>query len=209
MAPELTQFRVTDSAGRQVNAEVPFVLTGLPVTAGAGFSDPGALDHQTAALDWGDGSVEPQTAFTSFDEAFGDGTGAVSHTHTYPLAGSYTIALSVTDDDGGADTQSTLVRVVTPEQAVEEIIDLLDSAIAGTTDNSVLKDLEKARKALAGSNDQSNDGALNMIKTGNDQAAIAFLQGAIFWLREAQADGADVAVLIALLEQVVAALSAA
>ena len=87
MAPHLTQFRVTDSAGQQVNVEVPFALTDLPVTVEAVFSDPGVLDHQTATIDWGDGLVEPQTAFTIFDEAFGDATGAVTHTHRYTLAG--------------------------------------------------------------------------------------------------------------------------
>jgi PKD repeat protein len=166
------------------------------------------LDHQTATIAWGDGSVEPQTAFTTFDEAFGDGTGAVSHTHRYTLPGSHTIALSVADDDGGADTESTTVRVLTPQQAIEEIIGLLDSVIAGTTDGNVLKDLEKARKALVG-NPVGNNGALTEIRNGNDRAAVAFLEQAIFWLREAQADGADVATLTALLEQVVAALSVA
>ena len=174
VAPQLTQFRVTDGAGQQVNVTVPFVLTGLPVNVGSGFSDPGVLDHQTAALDWGDGTVDLNTAFTTFDEAFGDGSGAVSHTHIYNVAGSYPLALSVTDDDGGVDTESTVVRVVTPEQAVEEIIGLLNSAIASTTDNNVRQDLEMARSALAGSNDQSSSGALNMIRAGNDQAAIAF-----------------------------------
>lgn len=208
VAPKLTPLRLTDGAGNEVNVAVPFVLTKLPVTVGARFSDPGVLDHQTATLAWGDGSVDPQTAFTMFDEAFGDGTGAVTHTHRYSLAGSYPIALSVTDDDGGVDTEGTVVRVVTPEQAVVEIIGLLDAAIASTTDNNIRTDLEKARRALAG-NPNGNDGALNMIRAGNNHAAIAFLRQAIDWLRRAQAGGADVARQIALLEQVVAALSAA
>ena len=201
--------RVSDGAGNQVNVDAPFVLTGLPVMVGAGFSDPGVLDHQTATLAWGDGSVDPNTAFTTFDEAFGDGSGVVSHTHIYNVAGSYPLALSVTDDDGGVDSEATVVRVVTPEQAVEDIIGLLDGLIASTTDNGVREDLEKARQALAGSNDQSNNGALNMIRAGNDEAAIAFLQQAITWLQRAQAGAADVATQIALLEQVIAALSAA
>ena len=209
VAPLLSQFRVTDGAGNQVNVDAPFVLTGLPVTVGAGFSDPGVLDHQTATLAWGDGSVDPNTVFTIFDEAFGDGSGVVSHTHIYNVAGSYPLALSVTDDDGGADSEATVVRVVTPEQAVEEIIGLLDDLIASTTDNGVREDLEKARQALAGSNDQSNNGALNMIRAGNDEAAIAFLQQAITWLQRTQAGAVDVATQIALLEQVIAALSAA
>lgn len=208
VAPQLTQFRVTDGAGNQVNVDAPFVLTGLPVTVGSAFSDPGVLDHQTATLAWGDGSVEAQTAFTLFDEAFGDATGAVSHTHRYTLAGSYSIALSVTDDDGGAGSVATVVRVVTPEQAVVELIGLLDGVIASTTDNGVREDLEKARRALAG-NPNGNDGALDKIRAGNNQAAVAHLQQAITWLQQAQAGGADVVTHIALLEQVIAALSAA
>ena len=119
VAPQLTQFRVTNSAGGQVNVDVPFVLTNVPVNVGAGFGDPGVLDHQAATLAWGDGAVEAQTAFAAFDEAFGDATGSLSHSHRYTAAGSYTLALSVTDDDGGADNEQTVVRVVTPEQAVD------------------------------------------------------------------------------------------
>ena len=209
VAPRLTQFRLTDGAGNVLNVAVPFVLTKLPVTVSASFSDPGLLDHQTATLAWGDALVESQTDFTAFHEAFGSGTGALTDTHRYALAGSYPLALSVMDDDGGVDTRSAVVRVLTPEQAVQELVGLLDSAIASTTDNTVRGYLEKARKALAGSNGVSNDGALNKIKTGNKQAAITFLRQAIDWLRKAQAGGANVATLIALLEQVMAALSAA
>ena len=208
VAPLLTQFRVTNSAGGQVNVDVPFVLTNVPVNVGAGFGDPGVLDHQAATLAWGDGSVEAQTAFTAFDEAFGDATGALSDSHRYMAAGTYTLTLTVPDDDGGADTEQSVVRVVTPEQAVAEILALLDATIAGTTDDNVRRDLEKARKALVGSNDQSSSGALKMIQESNNEAAIAFLQEAVTWLQRAQAGGADVATQIALLEQVVAALSA-
>lgn len=211
VAPQLAPFRVTDGAGRLVNVEVPFVLTNVPVIAGALFTDPGVLDHQTATLSWGDGLIETQAALTTFDEAFGDGTGAVSHRHRYALAGIRPIALSVTDDDGGVGTTSADVRVVTPQQAVEEVIDLLDDVIAGTTDADVRKDLGKARKALFG-NPNGNNGALEKIRNGNDQAAIAFLGQAISWLERAQADGAtdpQIATLIVLLEQVVASLSAA
>ncbi|HXU45727.1 MAG TPA: PKD domain-containing protein, partial [Thermoanaerobaculia bacterium] len=211
VAPQLAQVRVTDSAGRQVGVDVPFVLTRVPVIAGASFGDPGVLDHQTATLAWGDGSVEPQTAFTTFDEAFGDGTGAVSHRHRYTLAGSHPITLSVTDDDGGVGSQSTVVRVVGPQQAVEEIVGLLDGVIAATPDGNALKDLGKARKALFG-NPNGKNGALEKIRDGNSQAAIAFLDQAISWLGRAQADGAAdarIATLVALLEQVEASLSAA
>jgi hypothetical protein len=100
------------------------------------------------------------------------------------------------------------VRVVTPEQAVEEIIGLLDQAIAGATSSGSRTSLEKARKALAGSNDDSANGALAKIRAGNTPAALAFLRQALSWLERAQAEGGDVAMLVALLQQVVLALSA-
>jgi hypothetical protein len=206
--PQLAGFRITDAAGHQVNVEVPFLLTKVPATVAADFTDPGVLDHQSATLKWGDGSVESQSAFSTFDEAFGDGTGAVSQTHRYLVAGLYTIALSVADDDGGVGSQAAVVRVVTPEQAVQEIIAMIDSAIAGATDDKIRAVLKRARRALVGSASQSSDGALNMIKAGNDAAAVSFLQDALFWLRDAQARGTNLATEIALLEQVIAALSA-
>jgi hypothetical protein len=200
--PQLSAFSVYDGAGHQVGVQVPFVLTNLPVTAAALFNDPGVLDHQTATLSWGDASVDANPVFTTFDEAFGDGTGALSHTHRYTAAGSYQLALTVSDDDGGADTQSSTVRVVTPEQAVEEIVGLIDIAIAGASDDDVRKRLEKARKALAGSNSHSSNGALQKIRDGQRAAAIAFLTQAVRWLSP------DFTELIALLEQVISALSA-
>ena len=66
----------------------------------------------------------------------------------------------MTDDDGGVDNESTVVRVLTPEQAVQELIELPEGLIAITTNGSVRKALEKARKALAGSNDHGENGAL-------------------------------------------------
>ena len=118
------------------------------------------------------------------------------------------MVLGIRDDDGGSDPASAVVRVVTPQNAIEEIISQLDAAIAAAADKNVRDALEKARKALAGSNDHSNDGALSKIKAGNQQAAIAAIQQAIDWLQKAQAAGANVAAQITALEQVVAALSA-
>ena len=160
----LGQFRLTDSAGNEINTVVPFVLVGLPVTLSSSFSDPGVLDRQTAAIAWGDGASDPHTAFTTFDEAFGDGAGALSHQHAYSAPGTFPIGLTVADDDGGVDTETAVVRVLTPEQAVVEIIAILDNLIASTTDSGIRKDLEKARKALAGNPNGSN-GALERSAT--------------------------------------------
>jgi len=207
VAPQLSQLRLLDAGGNQVNSVVPFIQAGHPVTLAASFSDPGLLDRQTARIVWGDGTTETQTAFMTFDEAFGDGAGSLAHTHRFNAAGTYSIALSVSDDDGGFTTQSLTLRVLTPEQAVAEIINLVNAAISGSTDPRVRAALEHARRALAGSHDHSSDGALPMIRAGNRRAAVAFIGNAKTWLRRAAVDGANVTVLIMLLDQVAGALN--
>lgn len=57
------------------------------------FTDPGIFDTHTATIDWGDGTVN--------DVSINENT--VTGSHTYDLAGVYTVMLTVTDDDGGSD----------------------------------------------------------------------------------------------------------
>jgi hypothetical protein len=57
-----------------------------------------------------------------------------------------------------------------------------------------------------GSNENSYNGALRMIRSGNDEAAVAFLGRCSMWLQRAAEGGSDVAVPIALAQQVAAAL---
>ena len=65
------------------------------VTAGAAFTDPGILDTHTGVFDWGDGTSSPGLVTES------NGSGSVSGSHAYTAAGVYTVALTVTDKDGG------------------------------------------------------------------------------------------------------------
>ncbi len=67
------------------------------VNASASFTDPGVLDTHTAVWDWGDGN----TSAGSVTET--NGSGSVSGNHTYTAAGVYTVKVTVTDKDGGAD----------------------------------------------------------------------------------------------------------
>ena len=57
-----------------------------------------------------DGSIQ------TFSWDFGDGTSAsgVQASHSYTLAGNYTITLTVTDDDGASDTHTTVITVNDP-----------------------------------------------------------------------------------------------
>ena len=207
VSPAIGPLGVIDISGNQIGTTVPFVLKGSPVIFSAGFVDPGILDHQTATIDWGDGVVQNNGAFTVFDEAFGDGVGALAHSHIYQSSGTFTIAAVVTDDDGGTNTESLSLKVLTPEQAVAEMVAMLDAAIASCPNTAVCADLRHARIALAGSNPDNIKGALKMISAGDRPSAQAFLQTAGTWLARATADGAtNLGALQALVLQVSAAL---
>ena len=72
----------------------PVAIT-TPVSLSATYSDPGSNDTHGAVVDWGD-------ATTSTPAASG---GSLSDSHSYGSAGIYTICVTVTDDDGDADTE--------------------------------------------------------------------------------------------------------
>jgi hypothetical protein len=205
VAPSIAGLRATNSAGQQINVDVPFALLRVPVTVNASFTDPGRPDRQTAQVSWGDGVVEDQTAFSSFTDAFDGATGALAHTHRYTVSGQHLLELSVSDDDGGVDVESMTLRVLAPEEAVAEIGNLLEDVIAAGGDAAALTALQKAQRALLG-NDGAENGALQKFAEEQDDAAAAFIAQAIGWLEEARAHGARVDTLIALLQQVLESL---
>ncbi|GAA1865959.1 NucA/NucB deoxyribonuclease domain-containing protein [Myceligenerans crystallogenes] len=92
------------AAGELVNARVP-----APVTVA--FTDPGANDTHSCAVDFGDGT--PAVPGTVSQER-GRGTCTASHTYGFDGLGPRTITTTVTDDDGGADVRSVDVVVFVP-----------------------------------------------------------------------------------------------
>ena len=206
VAPRLSNFMIKDSGGNEVNSAVPWVLTGRPITVSSSFADPGKLDRQTARIVWGDNTMDHDFEFDVFDEAFGDGSGNLSDTHVFTQPGTYTVELSVADDDFGSDITAVNVQVLTPAQAIGKIVEMIDAAIAAATDPQVIASLQHARIALTGNNQNSQDGALQMIEAGNNEGAVAFLETCAMWLQRAATDGSDVALPILLVEQIAAAL---
>ncbi|RLJ18334.1 hypothetical protein DJ031_11785 [bacterium endosymbiont of Escarpia laminata] len=99
----------TDSLTVTVNNAAPVVEAGPDQSGDLGdtialapatFTDLGVQDTHTATIDWGDGTVEPGTLTQ------GAGSGSVAGSHAYAADGSYTVMVTVTDDDGlfGSDS---------------------------------------------------------------------------------------------------------
>jgi hypothetical protein len=95
-APELT---VSGPANWQV------FRAGTPVNLTASSTDPGGNDQLTCTVHWDDGSPETYAASDS----------GCNRAHTFTSPGMYTIDVSVTDDDGGAATDGTMVVVYDPD----------------------------------------------------------------------------------------------
>jgi PKD repeat protein len=85
------------------------------VTLAASFTDAGRLDHQTASIEWGDGSVS--SSFDVFTDAFNGVEGQLEARHTYSAAGVYTVRLFITDgeEDGTVQMTSTITVVKPPQ----------------------------------------------------------------------------------------------
>lgn len=113
---------VTDNGGASTSSTVQVTVVGQP----ANQLPTAVLAHQENFLDVsldGAGSSDPDGTIATYAWNFGDGTtgtGATT-THSYAAAGTYQITLTVTDDRGGAATDTATVTVAAnPAYAVDE-----------------------------------------------------------------------------------------
>lgn len=66
----------------------------------AAFSDAGTADTHTGTINWGDSSNSPAVVSES------SGAGTATGSHTYTSAGTFTVGVTLTDDDGGSASNS-------------------------------------------------------------------------------------------------------
>jgi PKD repeat protein len=74
-------------------------------------------DFSSRDVDFSDSSFDSDGSIASYAWDFGDGGTAATSSprHTYAAAGTYTVTLTVTDDDGAKDTATQQVEVLDPE----------------------------------------------------------------------------------------------
>jgi hypothetical protein len=167
-----------------ITQSAPLVLTtNESVSFSGSFSDPGALDSHTATWSFGDGA----TATTSFGPG---GSAGLSATHSYVAAGTFTVTLTVTDDDGGVGQATSKVTVQTPQQAVTSISGYVQGlkGLNGGQKNSLITKLNGAGDSMGRGNTTAANNQCNAflnelqadVSTGKISAADgATLRGAI------------------------------
>ncbi len=184
--PRIESFALVDFLG----VPVPFALLNLEYAAEGTFTDPGKPDRQTATLNWDDGTIEENTAFDLFSDAFGGATGQFGRRHTFTASGLLTVQVRVRDDDGGETEASVPVRVLSPLEALQLLLEETDALLASATKPGVIKALREARANLDGNNGgTATDGAIDKLDKNDPLSALVKISAFVSSLTKAEAAG--------------------
>lgn len=155
----------------------------LQAVAEAG-PDQTALVGEQIGLDAGN-SYDPDGTIVAYEWDFGDaatGTG-VTPFHVYSYPGTYTVKLTVTDNQGSSNTDTASITVLTQTEAVQEVVTEINGLdINSGIKNSLTSKLDEALKSL----DKGNiEPAINILEAFIN--AVEAQRGKA--LTEAEADG--------------------
>jgi hypothetical protein len=125
----------------------------------ASFSDPSHGDSMEYEVDWGDGTI--MTGTMPFGNTF-------SESHTYMDSGTYLLTVTVSDDDGGIDTTTTMIEVANADGAMEALSGYLD----GLDESSFFMNSMSRCRALSNHLDTIS----MMVDRGHTEMAIKMLE---------------------------------
>jgi PKD repeat protein len=171
--PVISIDAIKNDAGRVVNAD-DIVQVGLTVNVDESYSDAGSLDTRTASRDWGDGTID----------SVGTVTDATTGQHIYSTPGTYTIRVTVNDNDGGISEATRQIVVVTPIDGVQSVID--DLRMFRSNSRTAKAAIDSALVNLEGNNGgKANNGAVDQLAIGNINAGLIKLRSALQDLHKA------------------------
>ncbi|HEX4684972.1 MAG TPA: PKD domain-containing protein [Gemmatimonadaceae bacterium] len=124
------------------------IMVGETYTASGTFSDPGA-DTWTATVDYGSGATALALSGRS-----------VALSNTYIRAGTYTVDVTVTDDDNGAGSAIATVQVLSPAQAGVVLQQMVSSLAPGDA-QALTQSLTAFAASVARGNTTAAAGQLN------------------------------------------------
>ncbi len=195
-----------------VAAGQPLQISDIGRISDPGFANSSAIPPTTEtfqySIQWGDGS--PLQTGTATIDSQGDASGALTRasfdgTHTYATAGTRTVVLQVTDDDGASDQATFTINVTAPPALVLE----LDRAVIREDDGDQAATLTVRRSGPVRSTPQTltlasaNPGKIvvpgsAIIPAGSDRISVAvraiddaLLQGDVSVRLSASGDGVD------------------
>ncbi|MHA2193808.1 MAG: PKD domain-containing protein, partial [Candidatus Thorarchaeota archaeon] len=107
--------RVTDDDGETGESTLTFTVVNQPPTADAG-PDQSVFSGFNVDFQATPGSSDPDGSIVSYEWNFMDGTtgSGQSTSHVFDAAGTYYVTLTVTDNDGGRDTDTVIITAETP-----------------------------------------------------------------------------------------------
>lgn len=185
VAPTVTTGSLLDPAGRDVLTDDVPLLTGIPLQLTATFDDAGEPDTHSVSIDWGDGTTTDTSGLAQFTPATGPGEGSLAVSHEPAAAGTRTITLTITDDDGGTVMVSAEVTVLQPAAAIQWVADELSDLRPGLSgdDRAVVEGI--IASLLGQQGDGSSDGAIDHIEGRSVVAAMVALDDAVDALEHA------------------------
>jgi len=114
-----------------------------------------------------EGSYDPDGTIVSYEWDWGDGSAhdtTEAATHDWPK-GTYTVTLTVTDNDGVSASTTVEVTVITPCMSLKDLIDLLCSFnLMHGINNSLDVKLQHAQDALCNLERQDFSRAVNLLE---------------------------------------------